>query len=151
MIYDILIVGAGVTGAMAARELSRYDLSVCLLEAANDVACGASRANSGIVHGGFDPEPGTLKARLNVEGVPLLYEAARQLHVPVQNNGSLVCAFSEEELPALRALYDRGLRNGVEQLALLTGTRPEPWSRTSPPPSPARCFRPPPASSAPTS
>ena len=121
MIYDILIVGAGVTGAMAARELSRYDLSVCLLEAANDVACGASRANSGIVHGGFDPEPGTLKARLNVEGVPLLYEAARQLHVPVQNNGSLVCAFSEEELPALRALYDRGLRNGVEQLALLTG------------------------------
>lgn len=74
MIYDVLIAGAGVIGAMAARELSRYQLSVCLLEKENDVACGASKANSGIIHGGFDPEPGTRKAKLNVEGIDLLYE-----------------------------------------------------------------------------
>ena len=70
MIYDVAIIGAGVVGSMLARELSRYTLSVCLLEKENDVAIGASRANSGIIHGGYDPEPGTLKARLNAEGVP---------------------------------------------------------------------------------
>lgn len=121
MIYDVLIIGAGVVGGMAARELSRYDLSVCLLEKENDVACGASRANSGIIHGGFDPEPGTLKAKLNTAGVPLLYEAARQLHVPHRNNGSLVCAFSAEEVPAVRELYDRGIENGIGGMTILTG------------------------------
>ena len=74
MNYDVAIVGAGVIGGMLARELTRYRLSVCLLERENDVACGASKANSGIVHGGFDPEPGTLKAKLNVEGVEKLVE-----------------------------------------------------------------------------
>lgn len=121
MIYDVLIIGAGVVGGMAARELSRYDLSVCLLEKENDVACGASRANSGIIHGGFDPEPDTLKAKLNTAGVPLLYEAARQLHVPHKNNGSLVCAFSPEEDPAVQALYDRGIENGIGGMKILTG------------------------------
>ena len=80
MIYDVIIIGAGVVGGMLARELSRFDLRVCILEKENDVACGASRANSGIVHGGYDPRPGTLKARLNAEGVPLLFEAARELN-----------------------------------------------------------------------
>ena len=82
MIYDVIIIGAGVIGAMAARELSKYQLKVCLLEKENDVACGASKANSGIIHGGYDPEPGTLKAKMNTEGVALLYEAAKELHVP---------------------------------------------------------------------
>ena len=81
MFYDVAIIGAGVVGAMAARELSRYDLKVCLLEKENDVATGASRANSGIVHGGYDPEPGTLKAKLNVEGSEMMPEVARQLGV----------------------------------------------------------------------
>jgi glycerol-3-phosphate dehydrogenase len=121
MIYDVLIIGAGVIGAMAARELSRYDLSVCLLEKENDVACGASRANSGIIHGGFDPEPGTKKAKFNTLGVPLLYEAAQQLHVPHVNNGSLVCAFGPEEEPAVEALYSRGLENGIGQMQILSG------------------------------
>ena len=76
MIYDVVIAGAGVIGAMLARELSKYNLSVCVLEKDNDVACGASKANSGIVHGGFDPEPDTLKAKLNVEGVEKLFETA---------------------------------------------------------------------------
>jgi glycerol-3-phosphate dehydrogenase len=121
MFYDVAIIGAGVVGAMAARELSRYDLKVCLLEKENDVAMGASRANSGIIHGGYDPVPGTLKAKLNTAGVPLLYEAARQLNVHYQNNGSLVCAFGAEEEPAIDALYARGLENSIEKLQILTG------------------------------
>jgi len=121
MIYDVLIIGAGVIGAMTARELSRYRLKVCLLEKENDVACGASRANSGIIHGGYDPEPGTLKARLNTQGIDLLYEAARQLHVPHKNNGSLVCAFSPEEDKAVRELYGRGLENSIRGLRVISG------------------------------
>ena len=69
MIYDVAIIGAGVIGGMLARELSRYQLKVCVLEKENDIAMGASRANSGIVHGGYDPVPGTLKAKLNSQGV----------------------------------------------------------------------------------
>ena len=121
MKYDVLIAGAGVTGAMAARELSRYQLSVCLLEKENDVACGASKANSGIVHGGFDPEPGTLKAKLNTEGIALLYEAAKELHVPCKQNGSMVCAFGADEEPAIDELYERGLTNGIGGMKVLSG------------------------------
>ncbi len=121
MIYDILIIGAGVIGGMAARELSRYQLSVCLLEKENDVATGASRANSGIVHGGYDPEPGTLKAKLNTTGVDMLYEAADMLQVPCLHNGSLVCAFGEHEDPAVKALYERGQINGIPGLKILSG------------------------------
>ncbi|MBQ9974543.1 MAG: NAD(P)/FAD-dependent oxidoreductase [Oscillospiraceae bacterium] len=119
--YDVLIIGAGVVGGMLARELSRYHLSVCLLEKENDVAMGATRANSGIIHGGYDPEPGTLKAQLNTQGVPLLYEAARQLNVHHQNNGSLVCAFGAEEEKELAKLLERGLINGISGLSILTG------------------------------
>ncbi len=121
MKYDVLIGGAGVSGAMIARELSRYQLNVCLLEKENDVACGASKANSGIIHGGFDPEPNTLKAKLNVAGVPLLYEAAEQLHVPHRKNGSMVCAFGADEEPAIDELYHRGLSNGVGGMEILSG------------------------------
>ena len=121
MIYDVLIAGAGVVGGMLARELSKYQLSVCLLEKENDVACGASKANSGIVHGGFDPEPDTLKAKLNVSGVPMLYAAAKELHVPCKQNGSMVCAFCADEEPAVHELYNRGIENGVEGMKILTG------------------------------
>lgn len=119
--YDVVIIGAGVIGGMLARELSRYKLSVCLLEKENDVACGASKANSGIIHGGYDPEPGTLKAKLNREGVPLLYAAADELSVPYRRNGSFVCAFGAEEEETLRKLYARGIENGIEQLSLISG------------------------------
>lgn len=121
MIYDVVIAGAGVTGGMLARELTKYKLSVCLLEKENDVAMGASKANSGIIHGGFDPEPGTLKARLNAEGVPLLYEAARQLHVPHKNNGSLVVAFGQEEEKTLDCLLERGRQNGISGMERISG------------------------------
>ncbi|MBO5892450.1 MAG: FAD-dependent oxidoreductase [Oscillospiraceae bacterium] len=123
MIYDVIIVGAGVIGAMAARELSKYQLKVCLLEKENDVACGASKANSGIIHGGYDPEPGTLKAKMNTEGIELLYEAAKELHVPHKNNGSLVLAFSEKEDETVRALYERSLINGIAGLSVISGDR----------------------------
>ncbi len=121
MNYDILIIGAGVIGAMTARELSKYELSICILEKENDVAMGASKANSGIIHGGYDPEPNTLKAKLNTEGVPLLYEAAKQLNVPYRNNGSMVCAFSQEENARVEMLYERGVKNGIAGLRILTG------------------------------
>ena len=121
MVYDVVIAGAGVIGGMLARELSRYELRVCLLEKENDVACGASKANSGIIHGGFDPEPGTLKAKLNAEGVEKLYQAAELLHVPHRRNGSFVCAFSQEEEPSVRALYERGLTNGITGMSLISG------------------------------
>ena len=121
MNYDVIIAGAGVTGSMIARELSKYNLSVCVLEKEYDVAMGASKANSGIVHGGFDPEPDTLKAKLNVEGVEMLYEAAEMLNVPYKRNGSMVCAFCKEEEPALKELYDRGIKNGVKGMKLLSG------------------------------
>ena len=119
--FDVVIVGAGVIGGMLARELSRYDLSVCLLEKENDVAMGASKANSGIVHGGYDPEPGTLKAKLNTEGVELLFRAAEELNVPIIRNGSMVCAFSAEEEPMIAELYHRGLENNIPGLEVLTG------------------------------
>ena len=119
--YDVAIIGAGVIGGMLARELMKYRLSVCLLEKENDVACGASKANSGIVHGGYDPVPGTLKAKLNVIGVEKLFAAANELNVPIKRNGSLVCAFSADEDKTVKELYERGVKNGVEGLKILSG------------------------------
>lgn len=121
MIFDVVIVGAGVIGGMLARELSRYHLSVALLEKENDVAMAASRANSGIVHGGYDPVPGTLKAKLNSEGVELLFEATKELHVSCKRNGSMVCAFSAEEEPLIDELYQQGQENKIPGLKILTG------------------------------
>ena len=122
MKYDVVIVGAGVVGGMVARELSRYRLSVCLLEKENDVAMGASRANSGIVHGGYDPEPGTLKAELNSVGVSMLFEAAKELNVHHKNCGSFVCAFGTAEEDAdIEELFERGQKNGIPALAILSG------------------------------
>ncbi len=121
MIYDVAVAGGGVIGAMTARELMRYRLKVCILEKENDVACGASKANSGIIHAGFDPEPGTLKAKLNVSGVPLLYKAAEELNVPYRNNGSVVAAFGAQEECTLTELYERGIKNGVKNMKIIDG------------------------------
>ncbi|MBQ8203860.1 MAG: FAD-dependent oxidoreductase [Clostridia bacterium] len=119
--YDVVIAGAGVIGSMIARELTKYELTVCVLEKENDVSCGASKANSGIIHGGFDPEPDTLKAKLNVEGVEKLFDAAKQLNVSIIRNGSFVCAFSEDEEEHIKALYERGIKNGVKGMEILNG------------------------------
>ena len=119
--YDVAIIGAGVTGGMLARTLAAYELDICILEKENDVAMGTSRANSGIVHAGYDAENGTLKARLNVRGSEMMEEIAGQLGVPYSRNGSLVAGFHEEDTETIRALYHRGVKNGVKQLRILDG------------------------------
>lgn len=117
--FQVAVIGAGVVGSLVARELTKYDLSVALIEGREDVATGASAANSAIVHGGFDPEPGSLKARLNVRGTEMMPALTKALGVPYRNNGSLVLAFSEEEMDTVRKLYKRGVANGVPQLSVL--------------------------------
>lgn len=117
--YDIAIVGAGVVGGMIARELSFYKLKVCILEKENDVSMGATKANSAIVHAGFDAKEGSLKARLNVRGSQMMERVARELGVNYQKNGSLVVGFNEEDEKTLKELYKRGIKNGVEGLKLL--------------------------------
>ena len=119
--YDVLIIGCGITGAAAAFELSKYRLKIGVLERENDVATGTTKANSAILHAGYDPEPGSLMAKLNVRGAELARELCARLDVPYRNCGSLVLAFSEEERPVLEELYRRGQRNGVPGLELLTG------------------------------
>ena len=113
MMYDVAVIGGGVIGGFIARELCRWDLKVCILEAHSDVACGSSGANSGIVHGGFDPIPGTLKAQFNVEGCRMMAETTRQLDVPYKQTGSLVVAHNQRELDTLAELLERGRQNGL--------------------------------------
>lgn len=119
MICDVVIIGAGVIGSMTARELSKYKLKICILEKDSDAAMGASRANSGIVHAGYDARPGSLKARLNVLGNELMESAARELDVPFKRIGSLVVSFWGEDRRGLEALYERGIKNGVRGLRIL--------------------------------
>ncbi len=119
MCYDVAIIGAGVIGALTARELSRFALHTVLLEAAGDVAMGATKANSAIVHAGFDALPGTLKAKFNVKGAEMMPHVCEELSVPYKNNGSLVGAFSEEEKAHVQKLYERGLANGVPRMEIL--------------------------------
>ena len=117
--YDVVIIGAGVSGAACARELSRYNAKICVLEREEDVCCGTSKANSAIVHAGYDAVVGSLKAKLNVRGNDLMEELSRELDFSFQRNGSLVLCLSEEDFPKLRELYDRGVANGVKGLRIL--------------------------------
>ncbi len=117
--YDIAVIGAGVVGGMIARTLSAYDLKICILEKNHDVAMGASCANSAIVHAGFDAKEGSLKAKLNVRGSEMMEQACRELGVKYQNNGSLVIGFTEEDAETVKALYVRGVANGVRNLKVL--------------------------------
>ena len=117
--YDVIVIGGGVIGGAVLRELTKYRLNVCLLEKEEDVAMGQSKANSGIVHAGFDAAEGSLKARFNVEGNKLMYGYAKELGVKCVQNGSLVVAFSEEEMQMLRDLKARGEKNGVPDLKVM--------------------------------
>ena len=110
---DVIVIGAGVIGAMIARELSRYDVSVSVVEAASDVAEGASKANSAIVHAGFDAKEGSNKAKFNVWGNRLFENVCKELDVPFRRNGSLVLAFGAEDEKALAELEARAAKNGV--------------------------------------
>lgn len=118
--YDVAIIGCGIVGASAAYELSRYNLKVAVLESQNDVANGTTKANSAILHAGYDPEPGTLMAKLNVKGVELAKELCEKLGVERREIGSFVLAFSEEEMSTVHQLYERGKVNGVPGLQVLT-------------------------------
>lgn len=117
--YDVIIIGGGVSGAASARELSRYKVRACVLEKEEDVCCGTSKANSAIAHAGYDAEPGSLMAKLNVRGDEMMEQLSKDLDFPFQRIGSLVICLSEEEMPGLQKLYDKGIANGVKGLKIL--------------------------------
>ncbi len=117
--YDVVIIGAGITGAMTARTLARYDLRLCILEKENDVALGATKANSAIVHAGFDAQEGSLKALLNVRGSQMMEQTAKELGVKYLQNGSLVIGFTSEDRVGITELLERGRKNGVPQLRIV--------------------------------
>ena len=117
--YDVIIIGGGVSGAASARELSRYKVRACVLEKEEDVCCGTSKANSAIAHAGYDAEPGSLMAKLNVRGNEMMEQLSKDLDFPFQRIGSLVSCLSEEEMPGLQKLYDKGIANGVKGLKIL--------------------------------
>ncbi len=117
--YDIAIIGGGVVGGLIARTLSRYNLKICILEKENDVACGATKANSAIVHAGFDAKAGSLKAKLNVRGSKMMSAVCAELGVKYKNNGSLVIGFNEDDRNVINELLQRGIENGVEGLRII--------------------------------
>lgn len=121
MVYDAVIVGAGVTGCATARALSRRKGKFLVLEKALDVCEGTSKANSAIVHAGFDALPGTKKAQMNVEGNRMMDQIARELDVPFRRNGAFVVCFRPEDTAKLEELLERGKENGVQGLSLLSG------------------------------
>lgn len=112
--YDILIIGAGITGTLIARELSRYQVKVAILDKENDVGNKTTNANSAIIHSGYDPVPGTLKAKFNVLGNPKYDQLCEELDVPFYRIGSLTVALYDEQLPTLKVLAERSKENGVE-------------------------------------
>lgn len=118
--YDVLIIGAGVSGAASARELSRYNVNVCVLEKEEDVCCGTSKANSAIVHAGYDAATGSLMAKLNVQGNEMMEQLSKDLDFHFKRNGSLVICRTEEDMPNLQALYERGVANGVKELRIIS-------------------------------
>lgn len=117
--YDVIIIGAGVSGCASARELSKYRAKVCVLEKAEDVCCGTSKANSAIAHAGYDASAGSLMAKLNVQGNQMMERLSQELDFAFQQIGSLVICRDREEMPNLQALYDRGVANGVEGLRIV--------------------------------
>lgn len=120
MLYDVFVIGAGITGSMIARELSRYELSVAIIDKENDIGNVTSNANSAIIHSGYDPLPGTLKAKLNVLSNPLFDKICEDLDVSFSRIGSLTVAIEDSQLPLLKELENRSKENGVD-VTLLNG------------------------------
>lgn len=117
--YDVAIIGSGITGSACAYFLSKYRLKIAVIEKNNDVCCGTTKANSAIIHAGYDPHPETLMAKLNVKGSAMAKEICAKLDVPYNQIGSLVVAFSEEETKTVEELFERGNANGVPDLKIL--------------------------------
>lgn len=118
--FDVAIIGCGVIGASIAYHLAKYNLNVVVLESQNDIATGTTKANSGILHSGYDPIEGTLMAKLNVEGAAMAKELCQTLHVHYKQTGSLVLAFTEDNLVTIQELLVRGNNNGVQGLQIIT-------------------------------
>jgi glycerol-3-phosphate dehydrogenase len=121
--YDVIIVGAGIVGCAVARALSRFDIRLLVLEQGSDIAAGATKANSGMLHAGYDCAPGTLKAALNVKGLGMFTALAKELDIPCQNNGSMVVSTHQNGWTTLQELYERGQKNGVPRLSLLDASQ----------------------------
>ena len=119
MLYDVIVIGAGVTGSSVARELSRYNANICVLEKGEDVCTGTSKANSAIVHAGFDAAEGSMMAKMNVRGNEMMTQLAEDLDIPFKRNGAMVVCIHKEALDGLKTLYDRGIANGVKELRIL--------------------------------
>ncbi|MCH4201131.1 NAD(P)/FAD-dependent oxidoreductase, partial [Clostridium tyrobutyricum] len=121
--FDVTIIGSGVIGSIVARELSRYKLNICVIEADSDVANGTSKANSAIVHAGFDAKPDTLKGKLNAKGNKMFDRLSEELDFPFKRIGSLVLCFDENDMDNLRKLKEQGEKNGVPNLEILSGDK----------------------------
>lgn len=117
--YDVAIIGAGVIGSSIFRELTKYNLKVIVLEKEKDVSMGTSKANSAIVHAGYDPKEGTLMAKYNVAGNEMFEDLCKELSVPFRRNGSLILAFDEEDMKTVKGLYENGTKVGVKGLRIL--------------------------------
>lgn len=117
--YDVVIIGAGVIGTAISRWLSFYNLNILVLEKEEDICSGTSKANSAIVHAGHDALPGTLKAQMNIRGSEMMEELSKELDIPYKRNGAMVICFSEDDIPALKELYERGIKNGVKGLEII--------------------------------
>ena len=127
--YDVVIIGAGVSGSACARELSKYNLSICVVEKEEDVCCGTSKANSAIVHSGIDCKTGTLMAQMNLRGNEMMDELSKKLDFEFRRNGSLIVCFSDDDMPRLKELYIRGLQTGCRDLKFLMQAKRMRWSR----------------------
>ena len=117
--YDVIIIGAGIIGSSVAYYLSQYDIKVAILEASNDVSNGTSKANSGIIHAGYDPKENSLMAKFNVEGAKITKEICKKLDVPYNQCGALVVGYNDEDINTINTLYKRGLNNGVENIEII--------------------------------
>jgi len=117
--FDVVIIGAGISGSCIARELSKLNAKICLLDKEDDVSCGTSKANSGIIHAGYDPKPGTLMAKYNVRGAELYADLAKKLNFDYAPIGSLVLAFDDDGIAKIKSLFERGKKNGVKELRIV--------------------------------
>ncbi|MBR3271189.1 MAG: NAD(P)/FAD-dependent oxidoreductase [Clostridia bacterium] len=121
--FDVVVIGAGVVGCAIARELSKYDIEVVVVDKEDDVCCGTSKANSAIIHAGFDAAHGSLMAEMNVRGSEMMEQLSKDLDFSYDRCGSLVVCLSEDDLPRLQALYENGVANGVKGLEIIDRAR----------------------------
>ena len=129
MKYDVVVIGGGVIGCAVARELSRYQLKTCVVEREEDVCSGTSKANSAIVHGGFDAEPGSLKAKFNIQGSRMMEELSEELDFEYKRNGSLVLCFAEEDKRRCRHFMKKACRMAWKVCLSSAEMRRVKWNR----------------------